>query len=231
LSQWFFAERNEDVLIWCFEKTGASQLIKNYRELIKHLEIDCIILIDGGIDSLMRGDEPEVGTLFEDTLSLLAVSEMVTVPKRLLACLGLGAEYEIGYAHLFENIAHLTKIGAFKGTCSLTSAMKSYQQYKDAVLHVFDQQPKFPSVICSSVISAVSGEYGDFHYVKRTHGSDLHISPLMPMYWFFDAPTVAKQSLVLLSMRLSYSVDDAWSKMQKKRSELTPRKTPIYPLP
>lgn len=55
---------------------------------MKHLGIDGIILIDGGVDSLMRGDEPEPGTMFEDSLSLLAVSDQKNIRVRLIACLG-----------------------------------------------------------------------------------------------------------------------------------------------
>src|SRR5579859_3409629 len=96
LAQWFYEERNEEITIWCFEKTGARPLIKNYQTLVKHLGIDGILLIDGGVDSLMRGDEPEPGTLLEDSLSLLAVNELKQVPVRFTACLGLGIESEVG---------------------------------------------------------------------------------------------------------------------------------------
>src|SRR5215813_14084469 len=65
LAEWFYDERNEDVMIWCFEKTGARPLIKNYQLLTKHLGIDAIILVDGGVDSLMHGDEAQHGTIFE----------------------------------------------------------------------------------------------------------------------------------------------------------------------
>ena len=175
LSEWFYSERNDDVIIWSFEKTGTRPLMKNYHKLVEHLEIDCIILVDGGVDSLMRGDEPEPGTMFEDSLSLLAVSELVNVPTRIVACLGLGVEYEVGYAHLFENIAQLAKDKTLIGTCSLTQEMKSYQQFRDACLTVFDQQPQYPGIICASVISAVDGQYGDYHLTKRTQGSTLRI--------------------------------------------------------
>lgn len=230
LSEWFYDTRNDDVVIWSFEKTGARPLIKNYKTLIKHLEIDCIILVDGGVDSLMHGDEPEPGTMFEDSLSLLAVSDL-NVKTKILVCLGLGVEHEVGYAHLFENIAELSKHNALLGTCSLTRQMASYQQFRDAVMYVFDQQPTYPSVICASVISSVDGHYGDFHLTKRTHGSQLRISPLMGMYWFFDLMQVARRNQVLSSLRLTYSVDDAWKKFEQCRKELKPRPTPEYPLP
>lgn len=231
LAQWFVDTRNEFVTIWCFEKTGARPLIQNYRRLVDHLDIDAIILVDGGVDSLMRGDEPQPGTLFEDTLSLLAVQDLRKVRVRLTACVGLGVEHEIGYAHLFENIAHLVKIGAFYGSCSLTHDMKSFRDYENAALFAFDQQPDYPSVICASVISAVRGEYGDFHLIKRTRSSTLNISPLMSMYWFFDAVKVAKQNLLIPHMRLSSTVDEAWTLMRQARDQLSERPTPAYPLP
>jgi len=102
LAEWFYDERNEEVTIWCFEKTGARPLIKNYQRLVQHLGIDAIIQVDGGVDSLMHGDEPQPGTIFEDSLSLLAVNELKTVPVRLTACLGLGIEPEVDYPYLFE---------------------------------------------------------------------------------------------------------------------------------
>jgi len=230
LSEWFYDTRNDDVLIWSFEKTGARPLIKNYKTLVSHLDIDCIILVDGGVDSLMRGDEPEPGTMFEDTLSLLAVSDL-PVKTKTLACLGLGVEYEVGYAHLFENIAELNKANATLGTCSLIRQMPSYQQFRDATLYVFERQPIYPSVICSSVISAVDGHYGDFHLTKRTKDSRLRISPLMAQYWFFDLTKVARRNQVLSALRLTYEVDDAWRKYEQCRKQLAPRPTPEYPLP
>ena len=231
LSQWFYDERNEEVTIWCFEKTGARPLIKNYAALVEHLDIDGIILVDGGVDSLMRGDEPEPGTMFEDSLSLLAVNELKNVPVRLLTCVGLGIEPEVGYAHVFENIALATQLGAFKGSCSLLKEMDSYKRFEEAVLYTFDQQPDFASVICSSLISAVRGAYGNYHLTKRARGSELNISPLMPIYWFFDAPLIARRNLLLPHLRLTFTVEDAWLAMQNMRSAVRFRETPAYPLP
>jgi hypothetical protein len=230
LSQWFYNERNDDITIWCFEKTGARPLIKNYVTLVKHLGIDAILLIDGGVDSLMHGDEPEPGTILEDSLSLMAVSELNNVPTRLMACVGLGIEPEVGYAHLFENIAALTKSGAFLGSCSLLKDMDAYKQFENAVLYTFDQQPDYASVICSSLISAVRGEYGNHHLTKRTHGSQLRISPLMPIYWFFDAQKVAERNRLLEHLRLTWTIDEAWTAMQKARAGMVMRPTPEHPL-
>ena len=99
-----------------------------------------IILVDGGVDSLMRGDESRAGTIFEDFLSLLAVSQLNNIKVRITACLGLGVEHELDNAYVFENIAHLAKQDALLGVCALTKQMPAYQRFEEAVLYVFDQQ-------------------------------------------------------------------------------------------
>lgn len=231
LSEWFFNERNEFVTIWCFQKTGVRPLVKNYKLLVEHLGINCIILVDGGVDSLMHGDEQDPGTLLEDMLSISTVSELNNVPLRFLTCLGLGVEYEVGYAHLFENIANLAKSNAFLGTCSLITQMPVFQKYKEAVFYTFNRQPDYKSVICSSVISAVHGEYGDFHLIKRTQERELHISPLMSMYWFFDLSGVANSNRLVKPLTFTHTVDDAWQKMQNARQSFDERPLASNPLP
>ena len=128
-----------------------------------HLGVDGILLIDVGVDSLLRGDEVEVGTILEDTVSLIAVSELKQIPVRLIACVGMGAEIEIAYSQIFESIARLTELDAFLGACSLTKRMNVYHDYEDALLFVQSRPAQDPSVINSSVISAVQGKYGNFH--------------------------------------------------------------------
>ncbi|HET7088645.1 MAG TPA: hypothetical protein VFL17_08355, partial [Anaerolineae bacterium] len=80
VAQWFKEKRNQAVTVWCFEKTGARPLLENYRILVEHLAVDGILLIDGGVDSLMRGDEARMGTLIEDATSLFAVNELAEIP-------------------------------------------------------------------------------------------------------------------------------------------------------
>lgn len=200
LARWF-KQREQAVTVWAFGKTGADPLLKNYRVLVEHLSIDGILLVDGGVDALIRGDENGTGTLIEDATSLFAVNELTDVPLRLMTCLGLGAERDMGYGHIFENIAGLTKVGGFLGSCSLTPQMEVYQDYEEAVLFVQDQPFQDPSVINSSVVSAVRGEFGNYHLTEKTKGSSLWISPLMGIYWFFDLPAVAQRNIYLAQLR------------------------------
>jgi len=197
LTKWFKEKRNEKITIWCFHKKGTRPLLDNYLTLVDHLNIDGILLIDGGVDSLIRGDEEMVATLIEDAISLHVVNELKDIPVRVIACIGFGAERHLNYGQILENIAGITRAGGFLGSCSLTPQMPAFKSYEDSVLYVQNQPYQDPSVINSSIISAVRGEFGNYHLTKKTDGSILQITPLMGMYWFFDLVIVAKRNLYL----------------------------------
>jgi hypothetical protein len=218
------------VTLWCFHKTGVRPLLESYQALVKHLGIDGIILIDGGVDSLLRGNETEIGTLLEDSLSLCAVQALREVPYKVLACLGFGAELEMTYAQVLENMAALTKNGSFLGSCSLLKQMEGYQRYEDAVRYVHDKPQQEPSVINASVVSAVRGEFGDYHLTSKTRGSRLWISPLMPIYWFFDLKAVARRNLLLPELRYTDTMSDAVRALVRCTETLAKRKPSRIPL-
>jgi hypothetical protein len=231
LAQWFKKTRGEETPIWCFQKTGVLPLLANYRVLVDHLAIDGILLIDGGVDSLMRGDEAELGTVVEDACSLAAVSQLDHVPVRLIACLAFGAEQDVAYAHVLENIAALAGSGGFLGSCSLVRQMEAYRLYEEAVLFVHEQPIQDPSIINASVVSAVQGEYGDYHLTEKTKGSRLWISPLMPIYWFFDLPAVAARHLFLPELASTDTFSEALRATLMARAGMKVRRAARISLP
>lgn len=230
LVNWFRQKRNEELTIWCFHKTGAAPLTENYKVLCEHLGIDGILLVDGGVDSLVRGDEAEMGTVVEDLTSLYAVNQLSHLPTRLLACLGFGAEQNLTHAHILGNIADLTKAGGFLGCCSLAPQMESYQLYDEAVTFVQSNEFQDPSVINSSIVSAVRGNYGDYHLTAKTKNSRLWISPLMSIYWFFDFDCVVNQNKLLPEMEGTQLFRDALYKVIAKAEKLSRRKEAKIPL-
>jgi hypothetical protein len=60
-----------------------------YAHLVQSLGLDAIVLVDGGTDILLRGDEAGLGTPSEDMASLAAVAAM-DVPTRVVVCVGFG---------------------------------------------------------------------------------------------------------------------------------------------
>jgi hypothetical protein len=197
LCRWF-RNRGEDISVHCFFRTGVAPIIEAYKALAGDLDIDAVVLVDGGTDSLARGDEAGLGTPQEDMASLAAANEL-EVKTKVLACIGFGVDafHGVCHAQFLEAVASLAKEGGFLGVFSLLKDMEEVQLYKDAVEFAFAAMPHHQSIVCASVVSAIDGEYGDFHRTPRTAGSKLWINPLMAVYWGFDLPSVARRCLYL----------------------------------
>lgn len=230
LSQWFSDIDNQPTPIWMFAKVGPAKLLPLYQKLIDYLKIDAIILLDGGVDSLMIGDETGAGTLLEDTISLTAVQEL-DVPVKLLACLGFGAELEVAHNNALDNMATLVKEGAFLGSCALTQQMPVYQKYESACRYVFEQPSHYKSHINMRVVSAVNGHFADYHMYNDYIPRPVFVTPLMSLYWFFDAMAVANRSLLADVIRPTRTIEDAFAATMHFRKQMMDKARSRRPLP
>src|SRR5262249_12870118 len=145
--------------VWGFDKTGVRPLARAYQHLVEHLKLDAIVLLDGGIDAILRGDESSIGTPAEDLTSLAAVMS-VDVPTKIVACVGLGAEIRDGICHeqVFARIAELTRAGGYLGSSSLVLGDAWADLYADAVTFAFqNQEQQRKSHIHNVVTAATAG--------------------------------------------------------------------------
>ncbi len=184
--------------IYCFDKVGVGPLREAYAHLAKELSLDTVVLIDGGTDILMRGDEAGLGTPAEDMTSLAAVHGL-DVPTKLISCLGFGIDafHGVCHAHFLENVAALEQTGGWLGTHSLHLGMPDVAMFRDAVEFAHQRMPHRQSIVNGSIVSALEGHFGNHQRTDRTGGSELFINPLMAMYWHFDLGAVARRSLYL----------------------------------
>jgi hypothetical protein len=192
ISRWLAEEQGWDCPVWCFEQTGVKPLLGSYEHLRRELNLDAVVLVDGGIDLILRGDETSIGTPAEDLTSLAAVAQL-DVPVKLVACVGLGAEIRNGIPHAqaFERIAALTEAGAYLGACSLSGSGEHERQYLSAMEYVFEGQSELRrSHVHAVVLRSLAGEFG-----AQPGEADVWISPLLSMYWYFNLDTVAAQNL------------------------------------
>ena len=208
LADWFIA-RGDDVPIYCFPKVGVRPLSEAYQVLVDHLEVDTVLLVDGGTDSLMCGDEAGLGTPVEDIASVAAVYGL-EVPRKVLACIGFGVDHFHGVCHtdFLEAVAMLTRSGDFLGAWSLTAEMPEVQLYSEATVAVIQRMPEWPSIVSTSILSAVAGQFGDYHATQRTQGSTLFINPLMTLYWCFRLDAVAERLMYPEELYLTDSVEE-----------------------
>ena len=200
LCHWL-AEQNEPAPIYCFDRTGVLPLLAAYQAVLNRVKADTIVLIDGGTDSLMRGDEVGLGTPHEDIASIAAVS-LLDVPRKLLVCLGFGVDTYHGVCHVqfLEAVAEITRAGGFLGAWTLTREMPEVQRYREASAYVFSQMPDHPSIVTSSILSAIEGQFGNYHATERTQGSPLFINALMSLYWAFQLDPVIQRIQYLEEM-------------------------------
>ncbi|MET9972635.1 DUF1152 domain-containing protein [Streptomyces sp. NPDC006356] len=232
LARWLALKDLPDT-VYAFPLTGVRPLRDAYRTLLEHLGgVDAIVLVDGGTDILMRGDEHGLGTPEEDMASLAAVSGLDEVPVRLVACLGFGVDSYHGVNHslVLENLAALDRDGGYLGTFSLPRESREGRLFLDAVEHGRRATPDHPSIVQGSVAAAVRGEFGDVRFTERTGDSELFINPLMALYFCVDAPVLARRNLYLDRLENTALMRQISSAIAEFRDELPRQRPPrAYP--
>ena len=103
---------------------------------------------------------------------------------------------------------------------SLVEQMPEVKRFREAADAVFAAMPHHPSIVSSSVLSALAGEYGDYHATSRTAGSTLWINPLMPVYWTFRLEEVARRVLYLDEMKTTVGYGDVLRLVEAFRHRL-----------
>ncbi|MEV7771765.1 DUF1152 domain-containing protein [Kitasatospora sp. NPDC086791] len=194
LARWLHRHGMPDT-VWAFPSVGVQPLRDGYRALVARLGIDAVLLVDGGTDILMRGDEAGLGTPEEDMASLAAVAGLTEVSERLVACLGFGIDAFHGVNHtlVLENLAALDRAGGYLGAFSIPRDSREGALYLDAVEHARAAFPEHPSIVNGSVAAALRGEFGDVRFTDRTKGSDLFVNPLMAIYFGVTVEALAAE--------------------------------------
>lgn len=217
--------------VYCFEKVGVRPLRAAYRHILNAHAIDTIILVDGGTDILMRGDEIGLGTPAEDMTSLAAVRSL-EAPTKIVSCLGFGVDafHGVCHAHFLENVAALSRAGGYLGTHSLHLSMPEVAAFREAVTYTHERMPARPSIVNGSIVSALEGRFGDHHHTERTRSSELFINPLMSMYWHFDLNAVAAHSLYLESLEQTETIFDVQARIEAFHHSATKRRRRPIPV-
>lgn len=232
LARWL-EQQGLPATVYAFSRTGVTPLRAAYRALLQHLGgVDAIVLVDGGTDILMRGDEHGLGTPEEDMASLGAVAGLNEVEHRLVACLGFGVDAYHGVNHslVLENLAALQREGAYLGAFSLPYDSLEGALYVDAVAHAQQCTPDHPSIVNGSIAAAVRGEFGDVRFTERTRNSQLFVNPLMALYFCVDALGLADRHLYLDRLENTALTRQVSSAIEEFRDAL-PRQRPPRAFP
>ena len=135
LSNFFKVSSNSDVTVWMFNRTHVLELKKAFSRLIEHLKIDAIVLVDGGIDSIMKGDEgnDKLTNNFLNTTLILSVLQSIESFHD--KCLSMACS-DISNVDINEQISLLSSQGGFYGGCFMVGYMNSYKLMSASKLYI-----------------------------------------------------------------------------------------------
>lgn len=216
--------------VYVFEKVGVRPLRAAYEHLVGALGIGAVLLVDGGTDILMRGDEAGLGTPEEDMTSLAAVSKLAGVEAFVTSIgFGIDAFHGVCHAHVLENIAAIEREGGYLGAFSVTAAMPEGRAYLDAVSRAQSMTPGRPSIVNGSIAAAIEGQFGDVRFTQRTAGGELFINPLMAIYFGFELAALARRTLYLEQLEGTDTIFEVSARIEAFRNSVSAR--PRRPIP
>jgi hypothetical protein len=229
LARWL-AAHDLPSTVYAFPPLGVQWLRDAYRHLVERLDVDAVVLVDGGTDILLRGDESNLGTPVEDITSLAAVAGL-DIPVKLVSCLGFGIDAHDGVNHcqVLENIAALDRDGGYLGALSIPGGSREAVLYRDAVADAQAATPERPSIVNGQIAAATGGGFGDVQFTRRTSGNPLFVNPLMAMYFTVDLDKLAARCLYLDRIENTVGRRQVISRIEAYRNEVSPRIARAYP--
>jgi len=218
LARWL-RDRGIETSIYCFPCEGMEPARAAYAHLAATHRADAVVVVDGGSDALLRGDEFGLGTPVEDIVSVGA-ADSTGLPLRMLVSVGFGVDFFHGVCHaqVLRAIADLARVGGYWGAIGLVRGQPEVEAYLDLVDHLL-RDAGGSSIVSASIADAIKGHFGDHHSTSRTAGSTLFINPLMGICWFFDLAAVARRVLYLDRIRDTGTWADVRRRIDRFRVE------------
>jgi hypothetical protein len=203
-----------------------------YSRWVEEHAIDAVVMVDGGSDSLMVGDEEGLGDPIEDAVSVAAVASLSGVRTKMLVSVGLGSDRynQVSDAASLRAIAELTRSGGFLGAVSVEPGSAGFQLYRGCLAHL-DSRQSFRSVLASNIAAAVVGGFGPGGVEGRARDGSVFLWPLMAVLWAFDVEQVARRSLTAGWVRGCDTVLGCHQALALGRQELGERVRPVEELP
>jgi len=229
LGAWLTIQDERPTIYAFSNEMGVGPLCHAYKTVIARHRIDTIILIDGGTDSLMRGDESRAGTIVEDACSIVAVAPIMPA-RSYLAAIGFGVEHELNHHACLENISSLMAEGHFLGCHAVSPSRREGADFLSVVEYLNEKMPDHKSIVINAIAAAMRGGFGDLHTTDRTTGAPQFINPLMTLYWFFRLNGIADALIFRDGIEGTMTMEEVAKEYQRfrllRRSRL-PRTIPL----
>jgi hypothetical protein len=204
------------------QEYGVRGLSDDFNDFIKKENIDLTIFVDTGMDSLITGDENDLGTPRTDQTSL-AVAVNLKCAK-FLANIGFGVEPEISHYYILRNISQIVARGGFLGASGLSYAIA--EKYLPILENIIE---KVPSSTVSSICQALKGKFGLWKNPAPWTKGLVFLSPLMLIIFYFDIDVVYSLNSIAKSLQNTTSRTQINRILKSINSER--KKNPRKPIP
>ena len=229
LCRWWRQHFGEELSVWCYRRVGVAPLAEIFEHLSERLELDALVVVDGGVDGLFWGNEHELGTPETDTASLLAAYRQTKL-ARYCAFTAFGTEgtnYEVRHADALQRMAELIGQGHGLGVSALLPQSYQGKLYAECLEFIHaNLGEQWHSHMAGSILCAMRGGFGEQILSERCKEAPIWVSPLTLLYWFFDLPGLAEQRPYLKEALESESVGQLHELIQdyRHRHEVMPRR-------
>ncbi|CAH6419959.1 Domain of unknown function (DUF1152)-containing protein [uncultured virus] len=215
---------------------GVSRLKESYQVLINTINPDCIILVDGGCDSLMFGYEESMATWVEDAMSIY-VANQLNIKCYLLVGGATSDFYEgIKESDLINNISILKSQVCNPAELDSNRDLRSQghliwetmldeheQPHTRKYIDIFMNSDPHFSIVNSCIVAAargIRGKYCPSYLNSRIKNIMLTITDLTAKYWLFDLHGVAKNISYLALLDGMDDSDEIESSVSSWRASL-----------
>lgn len=216
LCEWF-SSQNQLVHIYCTERTGPKNLSLSYSKICEEHNLNLIILVDHGNDSLLAGNEKEIGTYLEDILTITAAKR--TKIDSILCNMVIGYDRHSGVSDCstFRAIAEITEAGGALGNFSLSKKMPEVQKYLQACEYVEEKMP-WKNGQGLFLRNALEGNFGNLDLYHLPHKT--FINPIMTQVFFHDLEAVVRRIKFWDFVEDTNTASDVVSGIEYYRTEL-----------
>ncbi|HEY9757040.1 MAG TPA: DUF1152 domain-containing protein [Oculatellaceae cyanobacterium] len=223
LCKWWHDTFAEEKQVWCYNRVGVRPLTHIFTHLQRTLNLNAVIILDGGVDGLFIGNEFDLATPSMDAISIIAASQVEAWTKiYAFTAFGTeGAESAVRHSDALLRISELNAQNSFLGVTALTRRSSIGNAFVSAIEYANRRLPSEKhSVIAGSVVEALRGKFGLCSFNAKTQTSPVWVSPLTSMYWFFELDAVAKAKPYLNEVLESDNVMDVSSAIERTRARL-----------
>ena len=175
---------------------GVEGTKEALRCAMRKLEVDLVIGIDVGGDSLAMGDEKGVQSPLADSIMLLSIAELGAPAA--LGVIGYGSDGELTPDELNRNIAWLMGRGAFLG------AVGAVPEDVEVMERIAERTATEASRL---VVEAAKGKYG--HCRIRKGSRRVFLTPMSVVTLYFLPEAVAEMSRIARIVRGTRSLEEA----------------------